>query len=310
MSMRSILITGGAGFIGSHIAKRCIEKGIKVTIVDNLSTGNIDNIPKQAEFIKFNISNPDHYKKISNKFDAVFHLAAQSSGEISRSDPILDFQTNVLGTILLLNWCFDNSIKRFMYSSSMAAYGNPKSLPVKEEDPTSPISFYGISKLTSEFYIKKFEQLGLDTTIFRLFSVYGPGQNLINSKQGIVSIFLKYILDGKEIHVKGAGDRSRDFTYIDDVVYVWMMSLNNPISFDKTYNICTKKQTLISELVEAELTAMGKDKKSYPVRYEGETPDDQFGIFGDNSKICQDFGDIQFTSLNIGLEKMVQWAKK
>lgn len=309
MTTKNILITGGAGFIGSHLAERCLKEGHEVTIVDNLITGSVDNIPQGVNFLNFDISCKEDYKNFPVNCDIVFHLAAQSSGEVSNDEPLLDFKINALGTFLILDWCRQFKNLRFIYSSSMAVYGNPVKLPVREESMTNPLSFYGISKLTGEHYVLKFSQFGIVPTIFRLFSVYGPGQNLSNEKQGIVSIFLNYLIKKYEVWVKGSGERFRDFIYIDNVVDVLLRCLYEEKTFGKVYNLCTGRKTSVSELIEKEIELMGFDIKTYPVRYEGSTPNDQFGLYGDITNLEKDIQHAPFIFLKDGLKKVVEWIK-
>jgi UDP-glucose 4-epimerase len=308
---KTILITGGAGFIGSHIAKRLIYEGHDVTIVDNLTTGFEWNIPSEATFVRADISKKSMFKKIPEKsYDAVFHLAAQSSGEISHEKPELDLKVNTLSTLLLLNWCMKMHVPRFIYASSMAVYGDAACSPVSEDYSCQPLSFYGISKLSSEHYVQHFSKKGLNTTCFRMFSVYGPGQNMENMKQGMVSIFLAYLLNGEPIWVKGSGDRFRDFIFIDDVVDVWCASLENPRTFGNIYNLATCKKTRVRDLVEEEIRIFGCDPASYQVKYEGTTPADQFGLFADISRLKRDLDWEPRISLADGLKHMFSWAKK
>ncbi|MGE5832790.1 MAG: NAD-dependent epimerase/dehydratase family protein, partial [Methanomicrobiales archaeon] len=255
---RHLLVTGGAGFIGSHLARRCLSLGHEVTVIDNLATGQRGNVPPGAAFIEGDISDEATLDRIPpGRIDAVLHLAAQSSGEISDERPDLDLRVNTLGTLLLLSFCRRRGIPRFLYASSMAVYGDPPRNPVSEEVPCHPLSFYGISKRASELYIDHFGRAGLATTCFRMFSVYGPGQDLSNLKQGMVSIFLAYLLEGKPIHVKGSGDRFRDFVYIDDVVEAWIRALDQPATYGKVYNLATGVRTLVRELVREEIRAFG-----------------------------------------------------
>lgn len=306
-----VLITGGAGFIGSHLAEECLKRGYEVTVVDNLVTGYRSNVPGDANFIEMDISDRREYTKISSySFDAVFHLAAQSSGEISNDEPTLDLTVNTLGTLLLLDMCRKKGVRNFIYASSMAVYGDVDRNPVRETESCQPISFYGISKLASEHYVQHYFKEGfLDTTCFRMFSVYGPGQNLYNMKQGMVSIFLAYLLNNQEIWVKGSGDRFRDFIYIDDVVDAWLLSLNSPSTYGKIYNLGSGSKTTVKELVKQEIYYFGYDEKRYPVRFEGHTPSDQFGLYADISRFNNDTGWKPKHSLSEGLQKMIQWAK-
>lgn len=307
---KHVLITGGAGFIGSHLAAGCLSKGYEVTVVDNLVTGYRNNVPEEARFIKMDISDEEDYEKLSPySFDAVLHLAAQSSGEVSDERPTIDLTVNTLGTLLLLNMCRQKKIRRFIYASSMAVYGDVDHCPVHENHSCQPLSFYGISKLASEHYVQHFSKEGLlDTTCFRMFSVYGPGQNMSNMKQGMVSIFLAYLLKSEEIWVKGSRERFRDFIYIDDVVDAWLLSLDSPPTYGKIYNLGTGLKTTVRDLVHQEIRAFGYDTDSYPVKYEGCTPSDQFGLYADMTKFCTDTGWKSTISLQEGLDRMVKWV--
>lgn len=306
---KKILVTGGAGFIGSNIARRCIFEGHDVIIVDNLSTGKAENIPEAVTFIEMDISKEKEYEKLAGmEFDAILHLAAQSSGEISDEKPQMDLIVNSLGTLLLLKWAKEKNIKRFIYASSMAVYGTPKTIPVPETENCQPLSFYGISKLTGEHYVQHFSNDGLETTIFRMFSVYGPGQNMENLKQGMVSIFMAYLLKKEAVIVKGSKDRFRDFIYIDDVVDAWLSTLDDLKSFGKIYNLGTGMKTRVEELICKEIKAFGLDS-NYPVDYEGTTPSDQFGLYANISKIKNDMGWNPKFTLNRGLNIMSEWVK-
>jgi len=305
-----ILVTGGAGFIGSHIARHLVEKGERVLVADNLASGYEKNVPRKADILNMDISDHKALAKLPGRdIKAVIHLAAQSSGEISNEKPLLDIMTNSVGTLALLRWCRDNGIKRFIFSSSMAVYGQPEEPCVKETDPCRPLSLYGISKLTAENYVNHFARDGMDTTIFRFFSVYGPGQDLGNMKQGMVSIYLAYILKGETLYVKGSSDRFRDFIYVDDVADAVIASIDSPAAYGKTYNLATGVKTFVRDLVDMELEALGKDRSIYPVKYEGRTPDDQFGLYADISRIEKDLGWRPKVALSEGIRRMSKWAR-
>ena len=188
-----VLITGGAGFIGSHLAFFYLNKKISVTVVDNLSTGFEENIPSGAHFIRQDITEAGWTSLLSKDIDYVIHLAAQSSGEISFEDPLYDVRTNTVGTLELLKWSHENRIKKFIFASSMNVYGNVQDELIVEESLTNPTSFYAVGKVASENYIKIFSELGLDSVVLRLFNVYGVGQNMENMKQGMVSIYCAYV---------------------------------------------------------------------------------------------------------------------
>lgn len=309
MKKNIFIITGGAGFIGSHIAQRLIGLGQKVIILDNLSTGNIKNIHPKADFIKIDLSDKKAYAKLkAEKCSAVLHLAGQSSGEASFKNPLYDLQSHVLSTFFLLNWCKENKVNRFLYASSMSVYGDASYLPVDELHPLQPKTFYGAAKASAENYIRLYQTLGMNTTIFRLFSVFGPGQNLKNKMQGMVSIYLSYMLENKPIVVKGSAQRFRDLVYIEDVVDVWIKSIRNPVTFGKTYNIASGKKMKVSEVIRLLKDTYGRP--DYPVEFRQGTPGDQFGLVANIKKISCALKWKPRVSLKTGLKCMVDFEKR
>lgn len=309
--MANYLVTGGAGFIGAHVARGLLDQGHGVVILDNLSTGKEVNLPSRCRFLNLDISRPEDLELVPHEpFDAVLHLAAQSSGEISHEDPAHDLHANALGTLSLLEWCRRHGVSRFLYASSMAIYGLTDQLPVREDQNLDPYSFYGISKQAAEQYVRHYSKQGMDTTILRMFNVYGPGQDLGNLKQGMVSIYLAYLALGEPILVKGSLDRFRDFIYIDDVVDAWLKCLCNPNSYGQVYNLGTGQKTLVRELLPQLISAWGQDPSVYPIEEQGGTPGDQFGIYPDVTSLRRDTGWEPKVSLAEGLSRMTSWAAK
>jgi UDP-glucose 4-epimerase len=300
------LVTGGAGFIGSHLSKKLIELGSKVTIVDNLSTGRDFNVPMESDFRLIDITTNEFTSNLPKTITHVFHLAAQSSGEISFEDPLYDIQTNTISTLELLKWSLKNKVKKFIFASSMNVYGQVNDKPINEDSLVNPESFYGVGKTASENYIKIFADLGLNSTILRLFNVYGPGQNLDNLKQGMLSIYIAYLLKNKPVLVKGSLERFRDFVYIDDVVDSFIKSIDYNKNND-IFNICTGTRTSVKEALDA-LFVIFK-KPNYKIINKGETPRDQFGIYGSNDKAKNLLGWHPQINLNQGLLNIYNFIK-
>ena len=274
------LVTGGAGFIGSRLALLLLELDHNVVIVDDLSTGYKSNIPTAAEFVQGDCSSDETIERLNTeKFDAIFHLAGQSSGEISFEDPIRDLSCNTTSTLRLLDYARKTSCIRFVYASSMSVYGQSEvKVDCAENDPAAPTSFYAVGKLASEHYCRVYSrEYGINTTSLRLFNVYGPGQNMENLKQGMVSIYLKQFLDPSipEVVVKGSLSRFRDLVYIDDVVdAIWSLS-NNPETTNRIVNVGTGLKTTVSEMISMIQKTVNSKKQ---VRVESGTSGDQFGV--------------------------------
>ncbi len=309
MDKKNIIVTGGAGFIGSHIVSRLLSEGYKVTILDNLSTGKRENVPQGADFIKIDLGEESAYSLLKDiDCEAVFHLAGQSSGEASFQEPFYDLRSHVMSTFFLLEWCRAKGVRRFLYASSMSVYGDPNSLPVGEGHPLQPKTFYAAAKVSAEAYIKFYQTLGINTTILRLFSVYGPGQNLSNRMQGMISIYLSYMLKNEPIVVKGTRERVRDFVYVDDVIEAWMEAFRNPVTYTKIYNVASGKETKVEDLLNTLLESFGN--YDCPIIYEGSTPGDQFGVVADITRIKEDILWRPKVGLKEGLNKMIEFEKE
>ena len=224
--MKNILVTGAAGFIGSCVANNLIKEGFKIYTIDNLSTGFRENIHPDINFINGNVQDYKTILKLSKvNFYSIIHIAGQSSGEISFDDPEYDLQTNTQSTLNLLRFARNNGCQKFIYASTMSVYGEQPDEPISENSNTEPKSFYAVGKLASENYMKIYSEFGISCTSLRLFNVYGPGQNMDNLRQGMISIYLSQALRTKKIIVKGDKNRFRDMIYIDDVVSAFKMSL-------------------------------------------------------------------------------------
>ncbi|MEJ0084664.1 MAG: NAD-dependent epimerase/dehydratase family protein [Pseudomonadota bacterium] len=307
--MRSVLVTGGAGFIGSAIARALLERGVTVAIADNLSTGRRENLPAAARFLEMDLSDPARVGELESfEFDSVFHLAAQSSGEASFTDPWYDFNSHSTATFQLLELCRRKGVRRFLYGSSMSVYGDAQYLPVDEAHPAHPKTYYAAGKLAAEAYLKLYGTLGIATTAFRMFSVYGPGQNMENRMQGMASIYLSFILENRPIVVKGAKDRFRDLVYVDDVVNAWLTAWDNPASHGQVYNLGTGVRTTVGDLLTALTTAAGQP--NYPIEFASSTPGDQHGMVADVQKLSRELGWQPSVDLATGISRMTRYYQQ
>ena len=244
-----ILITGGAGFIGSNVADRYLELGHEVIIVDNLVTGQRENIPKKAKFYQVDICDADEITRIFNKEkpEIVNHHAAQMDVRKSVEDPIYDATVNVLGSLNLLQNCVQNKTGKFIFASTGGAiYGEQDYFPADEKHPLRPLSPYGITKLTTEKYLYFYHlTYGLNYTVLRYANVYGPRQNP-HGEAGVVAIFSERILTGRQPIINGDGLQTRDYVYVGDVVKANQLVLNN--GDNSIYNIGTGIETNVNEL--------------------------------------------------------------
>lgn len=244
----NILVTGGAGFIGRYVVNELVRNGHKVVIVDNLSNGRRENIPSEISFYEIDLND----KELGRVFyferpDQVIHLAAQISVRRSMEAPIIDAQANILGTMNILECCIKNGVSKIIYTSSAAVYGNPQYLGIDEKHPTNPISFYGISKLVAEEYIKRYSQLyGINYIIFRLANVYG-NCNSISGEGGVVYQFINSIISQQQPVVFGDGEQTRDLIYAEDVAKACSLALYK--GCNETYNLGTGIQTSINEIL-------------------------------------------------------------
>ena len=291
-----VLVTGAAGFIGSKICIKLFELGFKVIAVDDLSSGNIKNLPSKIKLYKLDLSIIANLKKIP-KCQFILHLAGQSSGEKSFDSPILDLKKNTHTTLNLINYGIKNKSKKIIFASSMSVYGNISLNKLSETSSVAPVSCYGVSKLTSEKYLKVFSKK-LPYVIFRMFNVYGAGQNMKDLRQGMVSIYLSQALNKNEVIIKGSLNRIRDFIHIDDVVNIWVISLLKNIK-NEIFNLGTGKSTKVSQLLNKIYKLTGKKNTKVLTSTTG----DQINSVSNNSKIMNTFKYKKFIDLDEGLRK-------
>ncbi|MPL60453.1 UDP-glucose 4-epimerase [bioreactor metagenome] len=279
-----VLVTGGAGFIGSHIVEQLLEEKHQVVIIDDLSTGLLTNIQPQAEFIKMDICSQELNDVLeTEKFDYVIHLAAQTMVPKSMDRPDFDCHVNILGTVNLLEACRKNQVKRIIFASSAAVYGDDNQPPIKENAITNPASFYGLSKLTVEKYLELYYKLfGLEYIVLRYANVYGERQG-DTGEGGVISIFTRKLQKDEVVQVHGDGGQTRDFIYVGDIAKANLQSLLTT-NANRVYNISTKTETSINTLLELLSKVSGRTtEKLYTSPREG----DIYRSSLDNNAACQ-----------------------
>ena len=303
--MDKILITGVAGFIGSHVARRFLKEGYQVVGVDDLSSGKIANIPNGLEFVQGDLALLTTISRIPPECRMILHLAGQSSGEISFDDPVADLERNTVSTLNLIRYGIENRVERIVYASSMSVYGAVADTPIKETHSCVPLSCYGVGKHAAEGYLRVYKNK-LPFISLRMFNVYGPGQDMGNLRQGMVSIYLAQAIAKGRIEVKGSTDRFRDFVYIDDVVEAWLRAATYPSAMGKTLNVGTGVRTTVGELLERVCALI--PGSTYCIQ--GAIPGDQNGIYADMSELKTCLNLDGFTKLDVGLGVFADWARK
>lgn len=314
--VKTVLVTGGAGFIGSHVVDKLIQEKYNVVIFDNLSSGTKKNVHPDAFFIKGDVFNPNDIDAVfaQKHIDIIFHIAGQPSIINSFTNPQQDFNTNFSGTMNMVMASLKHRISRFLYASSMTAYGNPVRLPIKETDPCVPISYYGIAKYAAERFVhatadKNDLETPLLATSFRMFNVYGPLQSLTNPYQGVLAIFMGNVLRAEPITIYGDGKQARDFIFVGDVADTWVRAIANKKSYGEVFNIGSGKQTSMRDLAHLVIKACGLNPKTYPVHYKKQRPGDQRFVEADTNKAKELLSFNPETSLDIGLKLTLDWAK-
>ena len=245
-----VLVTGGAGFVGSNLVRRLMQEGARVTVLDDLFTGRRENLPDDGiEFVEGSVCDPPTVEHLVALADVVFHCAARNIVASTRS-PRDDFETNIGGTLnLLLAARATGNVRRIVYTSSTSVYGNPRYLPINEDDHLSLLTPYAVSKLSGEHYCTAFfESYGMPTTAVRYSNIFGPGQDPDNPYCGVVAKFADALFDGRPPMIHGDGNQTRDFTYIDDAVEATLLAATSDRALGEVFNVGTGMETRVNEL--------------------------------------------------------------
>jgi UDP-glucose 4-epimerase len=301
-----VLVTGGAGFIGSHVVDMYIEQGFDVVVIDDLSTGRETNLNPNAKFYKLDIRNPDVRKVFEDeRFDIVNHHAAQMDVRRSVVEPNFDADVNILGSINLIECAVQYKVNRFIYiSTGGAVYGEPEYLPCDEAHPINPICQYGVSKHTVEHYLYLYKiNYGLNYTVLRYPNVYGPRQDP-RGEAGVVAIFLGRMLSNREVTINGDGEQRRDYVYVGDCAWANLLAVTNE-NGSGIYNLGSKRGTSVNEIFAALQAVTGYDQKPIfgPPKL-GETRH----IYLDPTKAQSELGWYPKTDLMDGLRQTAEYV--
>jgi len=303
-----VLITGGAGFVGSHLVDSFLLEGYRIVVLDNFEFGRMENVNVHLKnenfvFVEGDIRDRKTVRRAMKGVDAVIHLAALIDVEESVKNPCETFDVNVTGTFYVLEEAVRSGVQRFVYASSTVVYGDTDQLPLCEDFPFKLLSPYAASKASSECYCMAFhETYGLETVVLRYFNIYGCGQEH-NPYGGVVIRFVKNALKGKPLTVFGNGNQTRDFVYVDDVVRATMLALENSDAVGKVFNVCTGTATSVNDLVCALEDIVGRKLR---VNYSAPRKGDIRYSYGDPLLAKKMLGFEAKTELRSGLERLLK----
>ncbi|MGD0251118.1 MAG: NAD-dependent epimerase/dehydratase family protein [Verrucomicrobiota bacterium] len=308
MSSR-VLVTGAAGFIGSHVCAHLLRQGHRVLGLDDLSGGFRDQVPDGVEFVEGSVTEPALVQKLfaRHQFEHVFHLAAYAAEGLSHFIKCFNYTNNLLGSVNLINAAVNHDVKCFVFTSSIAVYGRNQ-LPMAEELVPQPEDPYGIAKYAVELDLREaHEMFGLNHVIFRPHNVYGENQNLGDRYRNVIGIFMNQIMQGQPMTIFGDGKQTRAFSYIDDVAPVIAASIARPACYNQIFNVGADKAYSVAELAHVVARAMG----AKPVARHLDARNEVVHAYSAHEKVRKYFGDlIQNVSLEDGVNRMAAWAKK
>jgi len=305
--MSRVLVTGGAGFIGSHVADALIARGHVVTVLDDLTGGFRENVPPMAEFVGGSVADHLLVDRLfaERGFDHVYHLAAYAAEGLSHFIKRFNYTNNVIGSVNLLNAAINNRVQTFVFTSSIAVYGSTLP-PMSEDDVPAPEDSYGIAKYAVEMELRAcHEVFGLNYVIFRPHNVFGPRQNIGDRYRNVVGIFMNQILQQQPMTIFGDGTQTRAFSYIDDVAPMMAEAIDRPESWNQTFNVGADQPYSLLELANAVAAAMGVAPRIEHLDARHEVQH----AHSSHAKAQRVFGDRAQTSLAAGLARMAAWVR-
>lgn len=306
--MKRYLVTGGAGFIGSHLVRALLEQGDFVRVLDNFSTGRRENVAGlKVEMLEGDLRDSAKVAEAVKDIDFVFHEAAFVSVPQSMQDPQTCFEINQRGTEILLEAVRKAGVKRVVLASSAAVYGDLETMPLEEHFPLHPLSPYAVSKHVDELYAEMYTRsFGLDVVALRYFNVYGPRQRPDSMYAAAVPIFARRLMDGKPVTIHGDGGQTRDLIYVGDIVRANLVASEHPNAPGQVFNICTGDETRIIDLIEV---LMDLFPSAPAPEFAAPRPGDIYRSVGSPRKTAELLGFKTQTSLSDGLKAVVDWMK-
>lgn len=309
MPKTHVLVTGGAGFIGSHVADALLRRGHRVTVVDDLSGGFADNVPDGAEFVNASVTDHAEVDRLFSRagFDYVYHLAAYAAEGLSHFIKRFNYTNNVIGSVNLINASVNNGVRGFVFTSSIAVYGRIPPVPMSEDATPEPEDSYGIAKHAVERELAASQSMfGLDYIIFRPHNVYGPRQNIADRYRNVVGIFMNQILQDQPMTIFGDGTQTRAFSYIDDVAPLMAEAIDHKAAWNEVFNIGADDPWSLNALADRVAAAMGVAPRvvHLEARHEVHT------AHSSHEKIRRFFGARPTTRLEDGLVAMAEWVRR
>jgi UDP-glucose 4-epimerase len=302
------LITGGAGFIGSHVAKHCLSLGHQVIVLDDLSGGFEDHLPEGVEFVQGSITDEALVSQLfrEHKFDYIYHLAAYAAEGLSHFIRRYNYNTNLIGSINLINEAVKQKVKCFVFTSSIAVYGAGQ-VPMTEDTVPQPEDPYGVSKYAVEMDLRSaHEMFGLNYVVFRPHNVYGENQNIGDKYRNVIGIFMNQIMQGKQLTIFGDGTQTRAFSYIDDVAIPIARCVNIPDAYNQVFNVGADKPYSVNELAQVVCAEFGVEANINYLSARNEV----LHAYSDHTKAHRIFGDPTGIDLKEGIARMAAWARR
>lgn len=308
MAVGRILVTGGAGFIGSHLVEALLGKGYKIRVLDNLSTGKVANLPAgnpELELMIGDVADSAVVEQAMRDCSAVVHLAAVASVQASVDDPVATHQANFVGTLNVCQSMLKAGVTRVVFASSAATYGNNgEGTAIAEDTPKSPLTPYASDKLASEYYLDFYRrEHGLEPVIFRFFNIFGPRQDPSSPYSGVISIFTERALAGKPITVFGDGEQTRDFVYVQDLVSILVQAVETREPAPEAINVGLSRSTSLNDLIAELGNATGTPLN---VTYQAPRQGDIRHSRADNTRLLERFALAQPTSIGQGLAQLLR----